>query len=85
MLTKLPEGEGWDLSYIGVVPEFRRHGLGRLLTLHALHVAQKTDAMPVVVAVDQRNLPAKKLYESLGFHATESREVYLYIMSNMDK
>jgi ribosomal protein S18 acetylase RimI-like enzyme len=78
MLAEMPDGFTWELAYIGVVPEFRRHGIGRALTLHALHALRATPATRMNLIVDTRNVPARRLYESLGFAATETSTAFLY-------
>jgi mycothiol synthase len=77
LLTELEDGAGWDLSYLGVVPKRRGRGLGRALTLHALHAARGMGASEVMVAVDARNAPALALYEAAGFERTGTKAVYL--------
>lgn len=77
LLTELGDGAGWDLSYLGVVPEFRGRGLGQTLTLHALHAARTLGASEVVVAVDARNAPALALYQAAGFRRTGVKAVFL--------
>jgi len=77
LLTELEDGAGWDLSYLGVVPEFRGRGLGHALTLHALHAARTLGASEVLVAVDARNAPALALYDAAGFRRTGVKAVYL--------
>jgi mycothiol synthase len=79
MLTEIPEWHGWDISYVGVVPEARSRGLGRELTCKALRDAQAAGAVQVTLAVDDRNLPARNLYRQLGFESFDQREVYLAI------
>jgi mycothiol synthase len=79
LMMELHDGAGWDLSYVGVVPELRGRGLGRALVLHALHSAREAGAGQLLLAVDQRNTIALPLYESLGFLATESRAVFLHL------
>lgn len=79
MLTEIPEWQGWDVSYVGVVPEARGRGVGRELTCRALRDAQSAGAVQVTLAVDDRNYPARNLYERLGFEAFDERLVYLAI------
>jgi len=78
LLADLEDTAGWDLSYLGVTPSFRRIGLGRWLSLVALEAARDAGAPQLTVAVDQRNLPALRLYESVGFERVQVKEVYLY-------
>jgi mycothiol synthase len=78
MLMELPDLGVWDLAYLGVVPEFRRRGLGREMATHLLSIAKAAGALKLSLAVDERNAPAIQLYEKLGFISKESRDVYLY-------
>jgi mycothiol synthase len=78
MLAEIPDLGAWDLSYLGVVPEARRRGLGRELATLVLHLAKKSGAPKVLLAVDERNQPAIQLYQELGFLSLENRDIYLY-------
>jgi mycothiol synthase len=82
LLTELFDQGGWDLSYVGVVPPMRQRGLGRALTVHALHAAQEAGTLQLMVAVDKRNAAALQMYQSLGFELTESREVLLLVFQS---
>jgi mycothiol synthase len=77
LMADTPDFGGWDLSYVGVVPEARSRGIGRALTCKALADARAAGAERVTLAVDVRNEPARRLYKSLGFRITEQRDVYL--------
>jgi ribosomal protein S18 acetylase RimI-like enzyme len=77
LLTEVPDLPGWDLSYIGIVPEKRRRGFGRALTQKALREAQRAGVQQLSLAVDARNLPASQLYHGLGFERTGTRDIYL--------
>ena len=79
LLTELLDGAGWDLSYLGVVSEFRGRGLGEDMTRRTIHTVRSAGGLELHVAVDRRNLPARRLYEKLGFVAVAMREVYLHI------
>lgn len=82
LLAQLSEWEGWDLSYVGVVPEARRRGVGCALTRKALYEARAAGAIQVTLAVDTRNRPAWNLYRALGFEPFDRSEVYLAIWNN---
>ena len=71
--------DGWEIAYVGVVPEQRRRGFGRELVLKALLEAKAAGQPAVTLAVDARNAPARELYRRLGFKSTESREVLLAV------
>src|SRR5438132_6920023 len=74
ILTELPEWQGWDVSYLGVVPQARRHGVGRDLTSMAIREAQTAGTSQLTLSVDQRNQPAWRLYRGLGFDIFDERE-----------
>jgi len=81
ILTEMTEDGAWDLSYIGVVPEQRRRGIARVAVCHALQTAHAAGATQMLLAVDVRNDPARRLYAALGFTQTEMRDVYLYLLA----
>jgi mycothiol synthase len=82
LVAEISEWQGWDLSYVGVVPEARGHGVGRGITLKVLHEASAAGATQVTLAVDTRNRPAWNLYLDLGFEPFDRREVHLAIWNN---
>lgn len=59
---------GAMLHALHVAPAARRQGLGRALTLAAIHWAAARGAPWTALAVTDANLPARALYASLGFH-----------------
>jgi len=79
LLTGMPEWQGLDIAYLGVVPEARRLGLGRALTHRALLEARWAGVRWLTLAVDQRNLPACEMYQAAGFALDGQRDVYLAI------
>jgi mycothiol synthase len=81
LLTEMPEGPGWDLSYLGLVPPARGRGIGRSLVEHALLTCRAQGASCLTLSVDGRNHPAIRLYHDRGFHAYDEREVFLDILT----
>jgi ribosomal protein S18 acetylase RimI-like enzyme len=79
LLTEVPEWFGWDLSYIGIVPDARRRGFGTQLTRIALLEAERAGANEITLSVDERNQRAYEMYCRLGFKAFDRREVYLAV------
>lgn len=79
MTTVLPETGGWEVSYVGVVPEARGRGVGRELMNKALLEARAAEAPMLTLTVDGRNRPAWNLYRDLGFESYDQREVYLAV------
>jgi len=64
-------GRGVAIEELAVLPDARRHGIGRALVLHALQGARGA-----MLSVAEDNLAARALYESLGFTASSRRLVY---------
>jgi len=79
LLTRIPEWDGWDVSYVGIVPEARRQGCGSELMRKALLEARAAGASQLTLSVDVRNRPAWELYRRLGFEPFEQREVLLAV------
>jgi mycothiol synthase len=79
LLDEMPDAVTWELAYLGIVPPFRRHGFGRAMALHALR-ALCDHATRLTLVVDERNLPARRLYESLGFQAIDTSNVLLFFL-----
>lgn len=84
MLVEMPYGMAWELAYLGIVPEHRRRGIARAMTLRALHVLRDQAATHLLLAVDERNAPALRLYQALGFVEIESNEVLLYFFDGQN-
>jgi ribosomal protein S18 acetylase RimI-like enzyme len=55
------------LAELYVVPEQRRRGLGRALMMAAIREARERGAETMDIGVDEPDLAARRLYESLGF------------------
>jgi len=64
---------GEQLTFLGVVPEWRGRGVGRRLLDLAL---ERADGLTLIV--DVRNTPAIRLYRSAGLEVVGAREVFLY-------
>ena len=66
-------GEGW-FRMVGVDPECRGKGFGKLICLAAIYELKKRGYNSVVLSTDDKRLPAIKLYYSLGFRPVISHE-----------
>lgn len=76
LLSELPEHEAWEVAYLGLTPEARGRGLGRVALAHALDLARAHTGR-MELAVDARNVPANRLYEKAGFTLFDRRAVHL--------
>ena len=80
LLTDQPERGLWEISYLGLTPNARGRGLGRMVLAHALETA-RPNSPRLVLAVDIRNLPASRLYRNAGFVPFDRRAVHLRILN----
>lgn len=77
LFVENPIRRAFELVYLGVRPEFRRCGIGRLLVQRGLSEAAARGCGVMTVAVDAANAPALKLYTEMGFRATTSRRAFI--------
>jgi ribosomal protein S18 acetylase RimI-like enzyme len=75
---KFPGRALW-IEELYVRPDFRRHGLGRLLVTELLEVAEADGIVGVELEAYRMNTAASVLYRSLGFRRM-ARERYSYSM-----
>ena len=65
-----------DVHNIAVHTRFRRCGIGRALMQRVLGQARERGAVRVTLEVRRSNIPAQRLYKSLGFVTTGVRKGY---------
>lgn len=65
-----------EILSVGVLPAYRRSGVGRLLLARAAAAAHEAGAAAMFLEVAARNLAAQKLYEGLGFAGAGRRKAY---------
>jgi ribosomal protein S18 acetylase RimI-like enzyme len=68
----------WILNDLYVVPEARKLGVGRALTERARELAEATRANCLTLETAAENLPAQRLYESLGWK--QEQEFFRYYL-----
>ena len=65
-----------DIHNIAVHVNFRRRGIARALLSKVVTEAECQTNLRVILEVRRSNLPAQKLYESMGFATTSIRKGY---------
>jgi mycothiol synthase len=75
-LSKHPAGVA-ELAYMGLIPAARGQRLGRLLIARAIERSRTLNSNALIVAVDESNLPALKLYVTFGFSCQQQLSVWL--------
>ena len=71
------EPGAFDLTYLGIAPNFRGRRLGAELVKFARRYAKNAGAKTLLLSVDSRNEPALRLYRTLEFQASGERSVFL--------
>jgi GNAT superfamily N-acetyltransferase len=61
---------------VGTHPDFQRRGLGRAVMTAALHRLQALGMTHAIVCTGEDNLPAIRLYESVGFRTVNQLGMY---------
>lgn len=64
---RLGATSAWDISTVGVLPDYRRRGFARCLVEATLSDICARGGKQVTLGVIEQNLPARSLYRSLGF------------------
>lgn len=67
----------WELAYLGVVPDARRKGVAQALLNQFHRQAEQAGVPRLLLAVDERNQPARQFYSRNGFIEYDRRHVFL--------
>lgn len=73
LLAEVPARRALELVYLGLVPEARGLGLGRLLMQRVLAIASRRHFEVATLAVDAANVPAVRLYRRCGYASVAQR------------
>jgi len=73
LLAEIPARQGLELVYLGLTPEARGQGLGRLLMQRVLAIASRRHFAVATLAVDATNVPALRLYRRCGYSSVAQR------------
>ncbi|MFQ5464185.1 MAG: GNAT family N-acetyltransferase [Phycisphaerae bacterium] len=68
---------GLEIVYLGVSPESRGRGVVDALMLRTAEVARSSGVKYVTLAVDERNVPARKMYERFNYRGTLKRQAWI--------
>ena len=77
------QGRG-ELVYLGTVPEARRRGIGRALLCRAIRDTAEMGLPQMGLAVDADNVPAVRLYQSMGFKEIRRRLTWFIPADRLD-
>jgi len=81
LLNPSPEQSAIELVYLGLAPPARGLGLGKKLLALGLEKIAGRRERAVNLAVDERNIPALRVYETLGFRAFARRAALVKVIA----
>lgn len=84
LLAYMEEQQSHEVAYMGCVAPFRRGGYGSALLAHGFELARARGVTLITLSVDERNTPARKLYERFGFHEMMRRDVWVRLLDRED-
>jgi ribosomal protein S18 acetylase RimI-like enzyme len=73
LLAEIPARRGLELVYLGLAPEVRGQGLGRILMQRVMAIASRRHFEVATLAVDAANVPAVRLYRRCGYTSVAQR------------
>ncbi len=65
-----------DIHNLAVHTDYRRRGIARILLESVVSEARRQSVVRVMLEVRKSNVPAQKLYETMGFAITGTRKGY---------
>ena len=71
-----------DIIAIGTDKAKQRRGLGRIILQHLIDVTEQHNVPKITLEVAADNIPARRLYNSCGFHLFGVRKDYYYRSGN---
>jgi len=77
LLSRLALPRGLELVYMGTAPEARGRGIGDALLKQGFQCAARAGVKTVALAVDTRNIHARRLYERWGFIEVGVRDAWI--------
>lgn len=80
LLNRIAHRSALELVYLGLAPQARGKGLARKLVQHAMNITADHNACQILLAVDQENEPARKLYQRMGFARGEKKTAMIYVL-----
>jgi mycothiol synthase len=76
LLAEVVDRDTWEVVYLGLTPSARGRGLGRASLAYAVDLARPF-VPRLELALDMRNVPARRLYHNVGLRPFDRRAVYI--------
>lgn len=71
-----------DIIALGTDKTKQGQGFGRIILHHLIDVAEQQNVPQITLEVAADNIPARRLYDSCGFHVLGIRKDYYYRVEN---
>ncbi|MBQ9707990.1 MAG: GNAT family N-acetyltransferase [Firmicutes bacterium] len=81
---KLQSGEFFVIHMLGIRSDFEGRGLAREMVRFAIHLAKESGLKAVRLDVIEGNLPAERLYESMGFKHIDTISIFYEVVGSMN-
>lgn len=81
LLNKISHRSALELVYLGLTPDARGKGLAQKLVQFAINQTEPTKTAQILLAVDQENQPARKLYTRMGFARGDKKTAMIFTPS----
>jgi ribosomal protein S18 acetylase RimI-like enzyme len=79
LMNEVTHRQSYELVYLGLAPSYRGRGLARSLLRFGLGLVGARGGSSLLLAVDQDNTPALRLYRQEGFTVTGHKTAMLYL------
>jgi ribosomal protein S18 acetylase RimI-like enzyme len=84
LLNKVPQRRALELVYLGLNPTWRGKGIARRLVEHGIAMVAKQRLSTMILAVDESNTPALRLYRQLQFAQSGHKVAMIFTLSERD-
>jgi mycothiol synthase len=81
LLAYMDDQRTFEVVYMGCLPEYRNQGYGSSLLAHGVELARSRSVTAMSLSVDEKNMPARKLYGTFGFDEMTRRDVWIKILA----
>lgn len=77
LLCGVPGRAALEIAYVGVAQTVRGTGVANALVKRAIETVRSANAVTLTLAVDRRNLPARRLYQRWFFRPVAMRDAWV--------
>lgn len=81
LVNPMSDGGGFEVAYLGVVPEARGRSIGLRVIVDVLRRCVTRSEGVLVLAVDESNEPARRMYARAGFAFAQRRDAWVRALS----